>query len=118
MGAAGVLAVPLQYSRADVESMIQEARLFAAEWAELRAVHKNRLHGYCLRVPLKVQPVIRGVLVSVYTSDDIEERESRISTGQRDEKYCTRPEDAHCSLNLEILNRQKPSVSPFFWLPC
>ena len=48
------MAIPLHFSRADVEAMIAEARLFAAEWAELRAQQRNRMHGYCLRAPLKV----------------------------------------------------------------
>ena len=44
----------MTFSRRDVEAMIEEARNFAAEWLELRAIHQNRLYGYCLRAALKV----------------------------------------------------------------
>ena len=54
MGAAGVLAIPADVDSGQVLAMIGDAREFAAEWAELRAVLRNRLHGYCLRAPLKV----------------------------------------------------------------
>lgn len=56
VGAAGVLAIPPDYSRADVEAFIQEARLFAAEFSELSAHSRRALIGYCLRLPLQVDP--------------------------------------------------------------
>jgi len=54
VGSAGVLAIPLSMGKVQVLAMVGEARAFAAEWVELRAIHRNRLHGYCLRSPLKV----------------------------------------------------------------
>lgn len=54
VGPAGVLAIPPEFSRGDVEAMIEEARGFAAEYSELSAYHRNALCGYCLQAPLKV----------------------------------------------------------------
>lgn len=54
MGPAGVLAIPSEIPRQEVESMITEAQTFAGEWLELRAVIRNRLIGHCLQAPLQV----------------------------------------------------------------
>lgn len=56
MGAAGVLAIPPAVGKPQLLAMVAEARAFAAEWIELRAIHRNRLHGFCLQSPLKVGP--------------------------------------------------------------
>lgn len=53
IGQAGLLAVPAEAGADEVEGWIQEARIFAAEWAELSAVTQNKLTGKCIRCPLQ-----------------------------------------------------------------
>ncbi|KAK9843831.1 hypothetical protein WJX81_008228 [Elliptochloris bilobata] len=53
VGAAGVLALDAGVTRAQAAGWIAEAREFAAEWAELRAVFQSRLFGVCVRSPLQ-----------------------------------------------------------------
>ena len=57
VGAAGVLALDAGVTRAQAAGWIAEAREFAAEWSELRAVFQNRLYGVCVRSPLQVRVV-------------------------------------------------------------
>ena len=53
-GQAGLLALPSWVSAPVLAQWVQEARDFAAEWAELRPLHQNKLAGRCLRSPLQV----------------------------------------------------------------
>jgi hypothetical protein len=53
-GQAGLLALPSWVSAPVLAQWLQEARDFAAEWAELRPLHQNKLAGKCLRAPLQV----------------------------------------------------------------
>lgn len=55
VGQAGLLALGPGVSAEEVEGWIGEARDFAAEWGELRAVHQNQLAGTPLRCPLQVR---------------------------------------------------------------
>jgi hypothetical protein len=45
LAACGMVALPQWLGVKQLEEMLEEARGFAAEWRELRAVMKNRLHG-------------------------------------------------------------------------
>lgn len=51
----GLLALPGWVTAPVLEQWLQEACEFAAEWAELRPLHQNRLCGRCLRAPLQVR---------------------------------------------------------------
>ena len=53
-GQAGLLALPGWVTAPVLAQLLQEARDFAAEWVELRALHQNKLCGRCLRAPLQV----------------------------------------------------------------
>ena len=53
-GQVGLLALPSWVTAPVLEQWMQEARDFAAEWAELRPLHQNKLCGRCLRAPLQV----------------------------------------------------------------
>ena len=53
-GQVGLLALPDWVTAPVLEQWMQEARDFAAEWAELRPLHQNKLCGRCLRAPLQV----------------------------------------------------------------
>ena len=53
-GQAGLLALPGWVTAPVLAQWLQEARDFAAEWVELRALHQNKLCGRCLRAPLQV----------------------------------------------------------------
>ena len=55
VGAAGVLALDTGVTRVQAAGWIAEAREFAAEWAELRAVFQSRLFGVCVRSPLQAR---------------------------------------------------------------
>ena len=54
VGPVGVLALPPDVDTRELAAMVADAQEFATEWAELRAVLQNRLHGRCLRSPLQV----------------------------------------------------------------
>ena len=54
VGPVGVLALHPDVGTRQLAAMIADAQEFASEWAELRAVLQNRLHGRCLRSPLQV----------------------------------------------------------------
>lgn len=54
VGPVGVLALHPDVDTRELAAMIADAQEFATEWAELRAVLQNRLHGRCLRSPLQV----------------------------------------------------------------
>ena len=54
VGQAGLLALAPGVRSAEVAGWLGEARAFAAEWAELRAVQQNQLSGTPLRCPLQV----------------------------------------------------------------
>lgn len=53
VGPAGVLALSQHVDSNLLESMLADAREFAAEWLEMRPVFQNRLFGQCLRAPLQ-----------------------------------------------------------------
>ena len=53
VGPVGVLALPPDVDTRELAAMVADAQEFATEWAELRAVLQNRLHGRCLRSPLQ-----------------------------------------------------------------
>ena len=53
-GQAGLLALPSWVSAPVLAQWLQEAWDFAAEWAELRPLHQNKLAGKCLSAPLQV----------------------------------------------------------------
>ena len=55
MGQAGVLALGAEVTPALFRRWLGQARAFAAEWAELRAVHQNQLAGSLARTPLQVR---------------------------------------------------------------
>lgn len=54
IGQAGLLALAPEVGSGEVVRWLAEARAFAAEWAELRAVQQNQLSGTPLRCPLQV----------------------------------------------------------------
>ena len=53
-GQVGLLALPGWVTVPVLEQWLQEAQDFAAEWAELRPLHQNKLCRRCLRAPLQV----------------------------------------------------------------
>jgi hypothetical protein len=55
VGQAGLLALGPGVDAGKLKRWIREAREFAAEWGELRAVHQNHLAGNPLRCPLLVR---------------------------------------------------------------
>lgn len=55
VGQAGLLALGTGVDAGELMRWIREAREFAAEWGELRAVHQNHLAGTPLRCPLLVR---------------------------------------------------------------
>lgn len=60
VGQAGLLALGPGVDAGELMRWIREAREFAAEWGELRAVHQNHLAGTPLRCPLLVRQTRRG----------------------------------------------------------
>ncbi len=54
-GQAGLVALPGWVSAPVLAQWVQEARDFAAEWAELRPLHQNKLAGQCVRASLQVK---------------------------------------------------------------
>lgn len=55
VGQAGLLALGPGVDAEELMRWIGEAREFAAEWGELRALHQNQLAGTPLRCPLQVR---------------------------------------------------------------
>jgi hypothetical protein len=53
VGQAGVLALGPEVTPSLFRRWLARARAFAAEWAELRAVHQNQLAGTVVRTPLQ-----------------------------------------------------------------
>ena len=60
-GQVGLLALPGWVTAPVLEQWMQEARDFAAEWAELRPLHQNKLCGRCLRAPLQVSSYLQAM---------------------------------------------------------
>ena len=69
-GQVGLLALPGWVTAPVLEQWMQEARDFAAEWAELRPLHQNKLCGRCLRAPLQVcsMPLSEGDQILVLSA--------------------------------------------------
>ena len=53
VGQAGVLALGPEVTPSLFRRWLAQARAFAAEWAELRAVHQNQLAATVVRTPLQ-----------------------------------------------------------------
>ena len=69
-GQAGLLALPGWVMAPVLVQWLQEARDFAAEWVELRALHHNKLCGRCLRAPLQVSQEVIPVPKASKSPDD------------------------------------------------
>ena len=75
IGQAGVLALRPGVDPSLFRRWLAQARALAAEWAELRGVHRHQLAGTLVRPPLQVGAVLRtyGLILtlSVHTCHDL-----------------------------------------------
>lgn len=69
VGQAGLLALAPGVGSAEVARWLAEARAFAVEWAELRAVQQNQLSGTPLRCPLQVGAGVTSAHVTFHPND-------------------------------------------------